>query len=92
MKRLEEPAVSVKSIPVRKRRLRQVPPNRPHCRVCSLVISNPSIYHSPNMQIIQHLERKHPESALDVFSELDILFGMAKGDHSRCSHEKGIAR
>lgn len=82
MQRLQESPSAVKSMPTRKRR---VPSNQPHCRCCGY-FPRGSIYQSLNSQIISHIESAHRESALDVFSELDILLGQTAGDDSHCSY------
>lgn len=56
----------------------------PHCRICGYKPRG-SLYARPlSEQVINHIRSKHREYALDIVSELDVLFGQQKGDDSRC--------
>jgi len=61
-----------------------------HCRICNYAPHGSIYTKSLKEQIINHIRQKHSEYMLDLFSEMDILFGQERGDDSRCSiHGKG---
>jgi hypothetical protein len=55
-----------------------------HCRICNYSPRGSIYAKSLKEQVINHIRQKHPESMLDLFSEMDVLFGQEKGDDSRC--------
>lgn len=74
----------MRSVSVAPKNVKSAPVNRLHCRICSYRPRGSLYAKSLAEQVINHIRKKHAESMLDFFSELDILFGQEKGDDTRC--------
>ena len=80
------------SVDVIAKRVKETSPNRVHCRLCGHTPRGSIYTKSLNEQVITHIRKKHPESMLDFFSELDILFGQEKGDDTLCLFHASVRK